>query len=216
VRKIAKLAVLEGAASMIAFGSALWVNYAAGRYVDRVGARQTPIGQDLLLNLLPHRDVSSLFIWGFAGFVVFAGAAAVVMERRRIPYMLWMYSMLILVRAFFVTLTPMGAPAGYSPLDGSAIGGAIGGYLSFKNDLFFSAHTAMPFLGFLVFRQRWVSWMLLGMSLCLAACVLIGRYHYSIDVAAAFFITYAFVKWHRRVLESRYLDWKRRWLLGRS
>jgi len=155
--KTFRLTLAETSAALTLFMIAFGVNYHAGMYVDRVGARQTPLGEDLFLYLLPHFDVSPFFIWGFAGFLAFAAVAAFGFERKRVPYLLWMYSMLILIRAFFVCLTPMGAPAGYAPIDTSSLGGSVGGYLTFNNDLFFSAHTAMPFLGSLLFRRRWIS-----------------------------------------------------------
>src|SRR5207249_132495 len=67
----------------------------------------------------------------------------------------------------------------------------VGRYFTVHNDLFFSLHTALPFLGFLAFRTRAVRWSCLAFSILLGATVLLGRNHYSVDVAAAYLITYA-------------------------
>ncbi len=66
--------------------------------------------------------------------------------------------------------------------------------MDFKNDLFFSGHTAVPFLGFLLFKNRKVKYTFLGASIIMAITVLLMHVHYSIDVFSAFFITYGTFK----------------------
>jgi len=58
-----------------------------------------------------------------------------------------------------------------------------------------------------VFRETRIRVGMLALSLVLAACVLVGRYHYSIDVFAAFLITYALVKVNERI--ARFLAERR-------
>jgi hypothetical protein len=81
-----------------------------------------------------------------------------------------------------------------------------------KHDLFFSAHTALPYLAFLLVRGTWIRLSFLLISLLLASAVLLGRLHYSIDVFAAFFITYALHKAEVRWFQPAYAAWRRRWL----
>lgn len=179
-----------------AFFLSLIVNHQAGHYVMQVGARTPASASDLLLNFLPRADWSSCFVWGFAAFVIVAAAAAVIWEREKIIYILWMYALLISLRGLFVMLTPMGSPAGSFSLDGSFLFRTIGRHLTFGNDLFFSAHASMPFLGFLIYSKLLVRIILLLFSIMLAVTVLLCRYHYSIDVVGAYFITYALVRIH--------------------
>jgi hypothetical protein len=61
--------------------------------------------------------------------------------------------------------------------------------ISFQNDMFFSGHTAIPFLGFLLFDGKIRYFFLCG-SICMGTVVLLMHLHYSIDVFSAFFITY--------------------------
>ena len=62
--------------------------------------------------------------------------------------------------------------------------------LDFKNALFFSGHTAVPFLGFLLFRKEKIGIFFLIATIVMALTVLFMHVHYSIDVFAALFITW--------------------------
>ncbi|MBI4249339.1 MAG: hypothetical protein HY611_07535 [Elusimicrobia bacterium] len=206
-----RVRAFEAAAATAAIGLAFLVNFYAGRYVHRLGARLPSLNEDLLLHALPRMDLTVLFVWGFAAFLVFAAAAALLTERGRIPYVLWMYALLISMRGMFIMLTPMGTPSGMFPIEDYTLFNMVGRYLTFKNDLFFSAHTSMPFLGFLIYRRGWVRIVFLAGSIAMGFCVLLSRLHYSIDVIGAYFITYAVVRIHQEIFEMRYAKWKKRW-----
>jgi len=64
-------------------------------------------------------------------------------------------------------------------------------FLTYANDLFFSGHVGLPFLGFLIFKDKKIRYFMLSASIILAVTVLLMHVHYSIDVAAAYFITYS-------------------------
>ena len=168
--------------------------------MSTTGPAAWPIGggrlrlPDLLLGWLPHWDTSLFVIYGFAIFIVWLIFIAVLREPRRCPRILWSYAVLVAVRSFFIILTPMRTPPEAVFLPNDPIFAVIGRHITFKHDLFFSSHTALPFLAFLLFRDLWVRMSFLAISLIMAAIVLIGRFHYSIDVFGAFFITYALHK----------------------
>ena len=61
--------------------------------------------------------------------------------------------------------------------------------LSLQNDMFFSGHTAIPFLGLLLFKRP-VRYFFLCGSIRMGVVVLLIHVHCSIDVVAAFFMTY--------------------------
>ena len=63
--------------------------------------------------------------------------------------------------------------------------------MAFNNENFFSGHTGVPFLLFLLFRVKWVRAVFLVESVAMGACVLLTRNHYTIDVLGAYFMTYA-------------------------
>ncbi|MCR4294216.1 MAG: sphingomyelin synthase family protein [Elusimicrobia bacterium] len=173
-----------------ALAAALTINQFAGRLADANGENAQP-SPDLLLAWLPHWDTSVLFIYGFTALLLWLIFAGLRWERRRIPRILWAYAILVAVRSFFIILTPMHTPPDHAIVSGDPLFDVFGRFLTFKHDLFFSSHTATPFLAYLLFRDKWVSLSFLAVSILMAAAVLIGRFHYSIDVFAAFFITYA-------------------------
>ena len=105
------------------------------------------------------------------------------------------FGILGILRGFFITFTYLGLPFG-------AIIPDYPGQLSmmfFSNDLFFSGHAAYPFLGFLLFRKKWAKGIMLILTIILSLTVLFMHLHYSIDVFAAFFITYGVYRFGRRL-----------------
>ncbi len=210
--------LVELCVSLAGLGVALALNNCLGRFASRQGdhAHASP---DLLLAHLPVVDLRALFLWGFAAFLVALVVLGVWRERRRLAHIVWLYALLISVRSLFIILTPMRRPEGALWVGGNPLYDAIGRYLTFKNDLFFSSHTALPFLAFLVFRDRWARAFFLACSVTLAATVLLTRLHYSIDVFSAFFITYALYRWERRWLRAPYRRARHcvfEWLRGAS
>ncbi|TBR24041.1 hypothetical protein EPO15_04770, partial [bacterium] len=80
-------------AAAAALAAALLANHAAGRYVSRFAERWPALGDDLVLNLLPRWDLTPVFVWGFAAFLVFVFSVGLAFERRRAAYILWMYAL---------------------------------------------------------------------------------------------------------------------------
>lgn len=195
--------VVELVLALSALTGAIALNSCMGMIAQRNGAGCSP-SPDLLLSLLPRVDLRFLFVWGFAAFWAWAIAIAALRETRRVAHIAWLYALLVVVRSLFIILTPMRAPDGSLWVGGDPLFDAVGRYLTFGNDLFFSSHTAMPFLGFLVYTDRWARLVFLAFSVVLAATVLLTRLHYSIDVFAAYFITYAVYRFEYRWLRRPY------------
>lgn len=207
--------MIEFGLSLAGLAGAIVLNGWLGRVASQAGERAHP-SPDLLLSMLPIVDLRVVFVWGFAAFVAWAVVVAAWRERHRAAHIVWLYALLIAVRSLFIVLTPMRSPEGFLPIDGSPLFDAVGRYLTFRNDLFFSSHTALPFLGFLAYRDRWARLVFLGFSITLAATVLLTRQHYSIDVISAYFITYALYRAERRRLRVPYRRVRARvfgWLL---
>lgn len=201
----------EVAVAAAALALALRLNHAAGLLADAAG-EHAGLSPDLLLSRLPRVDTGPVFVYGFAAFLAWIIVVGLWTERRRAAYILWSYALLTATRAFFIVLTPMHRPSGGFSVDGDALFRALGHTMTFEHDLFFSSHTAMPFLAFLLVRGKWIRLSFLLLSILLAAAVLLGRFHYSIDVFGAYFITFAVHKAEVRWFQPAYNAWKNRWL----
>lgn len=188
--------VLSGAA----LAGALIFNRAANVYIQRVG-ETAPISPDLILRYLPSVDVSLLYWWGATAFGVFAAAVALLREREKLAYFARAYTVLIVARACLMTLTPMHIPEGAVSVDSGIIYSSFGQMVTVHHDLFFSMHTAAPFLAALLFREGWARAISLTFSIVMGVTVLLLKTHYSIDVAGAYLATYSLYRFQLLWLE---------------
>ena len=140
---------------------------------------------DFVLSRVGPFNVRFLFVYGtFAAFAVTAGLLA--WKPNRLPFALKAMALLLLVRAVFVALTHV-APSPIDPQKPAPFFNSI----FYGSDLFFSGHTGLPFLAALAFWHipQWRAFYL-ALTAFFGAVVLLGHYHYSIDVLAALFITH--------------------------
>jgi hypothetical protein len=140
---------------------------------------------DLVLSNVGPYNLRFLFIYGT--FTLFAITGALLLWRpNRLPFALKGMALFLLVRAVFVSLTHI-AP---SPIDPQKPAPFLND-IFYGSDQFFSGHTGLPFLAALAFWhiQPWRLFYL-GSTLFFGTIVLLGHYHYSIDVLAALFITH--------------------------
>ncbi len=140
---------------------------------------------DFVLSRVGPYNVRFLFIYGtFAAFVITAGLLA--WRPNRLPFALKTTALFLLVRAVFVALTHI-APSPIDPQKAAPFFNSI----FYGGDLFFSGHTGLPFLAALAFWHipQWRVFYL-ALTAFFGSVVLLGHYHYSIDVLAALFITH--------------------------
>ena len=148
---------------------------------------------DLILDNIPVIDLSFIIIEiGLVAIIL--GTLFVFSKPRYVLFTLKAIALLIIIRAFFISLTHVGIhPDGIVP--GLGLFDAVYTYLKFQTGLFFSGHTGMPFLMALIFwdnlRARYT---FLSLSLIFAVAVLLAHVHYSIDVFAAPFMAYGIFK----------------------
>jgi hypothetical protein len=143
---------------------------------------------DLILNTIPSFPVYKLYVYGPILFVV--GAAIVCLRApRSLPFVIKAAALFTVTRAFFVALTHLGLPSEMFIPEKFGIEAFRIFFL--RGDLFFSGHAGFPFLFALIFwKHERARSFFLAASAVLALSVLLGHYHYSIDVFAAYFITY--------------------------
>ncbi len=163
--------------------ASLIINYYAGTYATE--SASNPV-TDIVLNNIRVFDVDGIFIYG-ALFFWFFIVVLCFTKPKTIPFTFKSIALFTVIRSVFVSLTHIG------PFPGSAIVSSSNliQKFSFGGDLFFSGHTGIPFLMALIFWQnKYLRYLFLIASGIFAVVVLLGHYHYSIDVLSAFFITY--------------------------
>jgi len=196
----ARYAVMEDVAylrmaflSVAALVASIGLSIVAGQFSTAHASNSV---EDLILSNTPVLDLDVLFVAAtilFGSFVVLIALTS----PRRLPFMFFSLAIFFTIRSGFVTLThiaPFPAPTS------DDFGTTITRYF-FGADLFFSGHTGSPFLMALLFWDEQVlRAIFLAWSIFFAAVVLLGHLHYSIDVASAYFITYAIYALCLRVL----------------
>ena len=161
----------------------LVINYLAGTYATiRAG---NPVS-DIILDNIPTFDVDGIFIYGIITFFIFV-SGLVFWKPRNAPFILKSMSLFIIIRSIFISLTHIGPQAEAITISPNSIANLF----TFTGDLFFSGHTGLPFLMALTFwKNKYLRAIFLFFSIILGTVTLLGHLHYSIDVFAAFFITY--------------------------
>ena len=181
------------AVSLACIAVGLGFDYACGMYVHTMRGVKVP---DLILDLFPPIDLSFLFIYGYVSLIAGMFLYPIIFRMRMIHVVAFQFSLLLVIRSLFMIFTHLETPAG-------AVSVSYPWFfrsLYFENDMFFSGHTAMTFLGFYVFRRSWIRYVFLVGSIVMAIVVLAMHVHYSIDVLAAFFMTYGSYRIGHRVL----------------
>ncbi|MES2953074.1 MAG: phosphatase PAP2-related protein [Patescibacteria group bacterium] len=177
---------------------ALVANFYAGTYATSRGGMYV---DDLILDILPVFDVSLVFVYGTLFFWAVLGL--VLLRRpKEVPFFLKALSLFIVVRSLFITLTHLG-PVPHLPIRDPY--NLVVSTFTFGGDLFFSGHTGIPFLMALMYwKESLLRYLFLFSSLGFGATVLLGHLHYSIDVFAAFFITYGIHEMAKRFFPAEY------------
>jgi len=165
---------------------ALVLNYYASVYATE---RASNFVNDIILSNIPVFDVDEIFVFG--PFIFWAIIALITLHRpQRIPFVAKSIALFVIIRAGFVTLTHIGPFPTEVAINYSS---DWIWWVSQGGDLFFSAHTGLPYLMALVFGvlNKWYFYIFTAVAAFFGVVVLLGHLHYSIDVASAFFITYS-------------------------
>lgn len=175
------------AITSILFAGSITANFYAGVYAT---ARSSNYVSDLILSNVPVLQVDWLFVWGAVALIFFVTILCV-MEPHRAPFTLGALALFYFIRSGFVVLTHI-APYPDHPLIEA---GTLAQRFFGADDLFFSGHTGAPFLmALLHWKETLVRYIFLAWSIIMGVVVLLGHFHYTIDVLSAFFITYGI--WH--------------------
>lgn len=180
VQKTFLYSVLLG---LVLLTAAFFANHYADSYTATHASNYVT---DIFLDNLPVVDVHLIFDEGaILFFIVLAGI--LLYEPKYIPFAVKTIAVFIIVRSFFLVLTHIAPPLNEIHIDPTDL---ISRFSS-GNDLFFSAHTGLPFLmAFVFWDQKWLRYFFFACSFIGGVSVLLGHLHYSIDVFSALFISY--------------------------
>jgi cytochrome b561 len=179
----------------------LAANYFANYYV---ATRNSIPVADIILDNLPTLNVNFLFENGFMMFCLFV-AFVLFFHPSKIPFAAKSIAVFIAIRSISISLTHLATPPDHSFLDLNNL------FLRMTsgNDLFFSAHTGFPYLLALIFwDHKILRYVFIALSVFFGAVVLLGHLHYSIDVFAAYFITFGVYHITRKI----FIDDRHFWL----
>ena len=164
------------------------------------------VAQDLFLDNLPVVDVSLLF---FGGIVFMIGSTIILglLNPKRIPFILISSGIFFAVRAFFLILTHLAPPniEYYQYIQHEHHIKSILFTVSTGKDLFFSGHVGYAFLLSLIFwKNYYLRYFFIVFSIFMAAVVILGHLHYSIDVFAAYFVTFGIFEFTKRYFKREW------------
>lgn len=193
-------------AGVLVFFASYFINDWASIYKD--SAEYAAVG-DLILDRIPTYNLEFIFVFGLYFLVTMIFLYTVFIRSEKLPFVMKTYGILIIVRACFILMTQVGPPVGYF-YDGVVAFDGLFSEWMYKNDLFFSGHTAIPFLAFLLFNDTKFRWFFFTGSIVMGVTVLLMHVHYSIDVFAAFFITHGIYAFSDAIFNKLNLRFKRR------
>lgn len=169
-------------------GASLLTNIYANAYAAHTASN--PVS-DIVLTNTPVFDVDQIFVFGSI-LLVLSIVIVCSIHPQTIPFVLYSLALFYFIRAGFVSLTHLAPYPDQSPIYFHSDFATEVSKLLFGGGLFFSGHTGAPFLIALAFWQKkLVRYFFIAWSIFFATIVLLGHMHYSIDVASAYFITYA-------------------------
>lgn len=170
--------------AFILLGLSLVINFYAGTYANTKVSNPVT---DIVLDNIPVFDVDGIFVYGIFAVVAYIALVCFIYPRR-MPFAIKTIALFVVTRAVFISLTHLAPFPTHAVIDPVA----FANYFMFGGDLFFSGHTGLPFLIALIFwDKKFYRLTFIFLSLFFGTVALLGHLHYSIDVFAAFFITYA-------------------------
>lgn len=180
---------------------ALYLNLVALRFTEDLTSISTSV-RDLILDKIPTVNLNFIYTVGIFIIISIIIIYPLIFKPEIVPFALKTFAFFVIIRSFFITLTHLGPPDGFSAFVGPPPDHLLKHFFHL-NDLFFSAHTGIPFLAFLIFRENKIlSIFFLLASFVMAITVLFMHLHYSIDVFGAYFITYSIFVLSERIFKN--------------
>ncbi len=200
-RKYYFLSVISG---FILWQFAIRYMFQGGSFAESIP--YTPSAHDLLLDYLPTIDMNWISTYGIEWAIKFSYIYTLVFLPKRIPFMIKAFAMFKVFRGSFIVLLHVGHPFGMIP-DGFA--NVLGGTHYLTKDLFFSGHTGYTFLAVFIFWDiKFLRYLFIISAVLIGSTTLFMHDHYTIDVLAAFPITFTAFIVTKELFKSDWLAYK--------
>jgi membrane-associated phospholipid phosphatase len=161
-------------------------------FLNYVEARKGVLLPDPLLNLFNPIDLTWLtFTLIYVSIVV--AIVTLFKNPSRLVFAIQLYTFMVAVRIIAMYLMPFDPPSSMIILNDPLVE-YFGTGQTLTKDLFFSGHTATLFILFLVSENKTIKTVFMISTITVAISVILQHVHYSIDVFAAVFFTYACYK----------------------
>jgi hypothetical protein len=186
--------------ALILLSLAIVFQFYASTYSERVSSNFV---QDLLLDNLPIVNLNAIIVEG--ALVAIAGSIMLLfLKPHYLIFTLKAAAIFIATRAVFVAVTHLGIyPGQVVPSNGFFDSIYTG--LGLQAGYFFSGHTGLSFLMALVFwDERFWRFVYIALSVIFGISVLLAHIHYTIDVLAAPYMTYAIFKISEYLFKADY------------
>jgi len=161
-------------------------------FVNFTETRTGVVLQDPLLNLYNPIDLTWL-IFGLIYISLIVAIVSLLKNPKQLLFAMQLYALMVVVRISAMYLLPLEPPAKIIILNDPFVE-FFGSGKSLTKDLFFSGHTATLFILFLAAEKKTIKIVFLISTIVVAVSVLLQHVHYTIDVFAAIFFTYACYK----------------------
>ena len=161
-------------------------------FLNFVEARHGVVLPDPILNLFNPIDLTWL-IFALIYISLVVAIVTLIKNPKQLIFAIQLYTLMVTVRIVAMYLLPLEPPAKIIVLNDPFIE-FLGTGQTLTKDLFFSGHTATLFVLFLVSEKKIIKIVFLISTIVVAISVLLQHVHYTIDVFAAVFITYACYK----------------------
>ncbi len=158
-------------------------------FLNYVEVRQGVVLSDPIINLFSPIDLTWL-IFALIYISIVAAIAALLKNPKQLLFAIQLYTLMVAIRIAAMYLLPLDPPSTMIILNDPLVE-FFGTGQTLTKDLFFSGHTATLFILFLVSEKKMFKSVFLISTIAVAISVILQHVHYTIDVFAAVFFTYA-------------------------
>ncbi|MEN9552071.1 MAG: hypothetical protein RI935_448 [Candidatus Parcubacteria bacterium] len=188
--------------AIVLFFISVYATHIASRFAE---VKASNYVEDIILSNTRVYDFEILFVHGAIMLTLFVVALAIRFKKVA-PFLIKAVSLFIIIRAFFVSMTHIGPYPTKLDLESRLLD-----FITSGNDLFFSGHTGLPFLIALIFwNHLYLRIIFIVAAVTNGIIVLLSHLHYTIDVFAAFFITYTIFHIAQKLFKKDYQRFEER------